>query len=65
MTWLIHNFVTGEDEPLPQRDNSGPSVAWVEGWNCYMHNGLSDNPYSPTSQEAIDWQDGYESAEMD
>jgi len=63
MTWLSHNFVTGSDDPPEQP--YGPTEQWVEGWECYMHNGLSANPYEPGTIDYEEWQSGYDSAERD
>ena len=64
--WKMYNFVTGKYE-MPPEDipSEGPSRWWVEGWECYMHNGLSENPYEPATTEYWEWQDGYYAAETD
>lgn len=59
-----YNFVTKQWEPLPDPDD-GPTQEWVEGWNAYMHNGLSTNPYPENSCEAWEWQDGWDAARGD
>lgn len=60
------NFVTGEwQRPLYRTDDDGPGEAWVQGWDARMHDGYGVNPFGSTSQEAIDWQDGWDAAEVD
>jgi hypothetical protein len=55
----------GNEHELSDKHYDEPTAAWVEGWECYMHNGLSTNPYELGDDEYRDWQDGYEAAERD
>lgn len=60
------NFVTECWEPICVRtDDDGPSSEWVQGWDACMHSGSDINPFDPFTQEAIDWQDGWDCAEKD
>jgi hypothetical protein len=63
--YVAFNFVTGKDEPIPDKDRNGLTSAWVEGWDCCMYNGLSSNPYDQATLEGHDWQDGYDAAIRD
>lgn len=63
--YIIHNFITGLDETLDDEIQDGPTQEWVEGWECYMHNGLTANPYEEGSFEWWEWQDGHDAAERD
>jgi len=59
------NFITGSFERPAQRDNESPSEAWVIGWTDATQTGNNINPYSPTSQDAIDWEDGFQAGKAD
>lgn len=60
----MHNFITGKDEPIPQRNPNEPTQAWADGWEAYMNGAMSeDNPFEPHSQEHHDWEDGWMAAE--
>lgn len=64
--WVMHDFISGQDIELPDLDQTSPTEAWVRGWNEGMIYGLScSNPYSPTSQEAVDWDEGRDAAVCD
>jgi hypothetical protein len=63
MAKLTDLFGNEYDFEFPSADE--PTEAWVEGWECYMYNGLSDNPYPVDCWEHREWQDGYDAAERD
>jgi hypothetical protein len=61
-----YDFVSAEwVRPFYRTDEDGPSEAWIQGWEANMHGGLEVNPFGSSSQEAIDWQDGWDAAERD
>lgn len=61
MTWVSFNFVSGQEETGWDFDID-PSDAWIDGWNCCMHNTSSANPYEEGTKDYWDWNDGYEFA---
>lgn len=60
--WVMHDFISGQDIELPAVDPDSPTEAWVQGWDANMHGGSDINPFDPCTQEAIDWQDGWDCA---
>jgi hypothetical protein len=64
--WVMTNFITGKNETIPEKvTEEGPTIWWVEGWECYMQNGQSDNPYEQGTTEYWEWMDGHEAARAD
>jgi hypothetical protein len=61
--YVMPNFVTGKEEPLPNNDPSIPTEAWIEGWEAYMEYGHSvTNPYGISDANHQEWEDGWTAA---
>jgi hypothetical protein len=64
--WLIKDLFTGEEiYLLPRPTPDTPTDAWIQGWNDGMELQSRDNPYSDSTLEYHDWQEGYEAARRD
>lgn len=64
--WKIHNFITGEDQPLPKEAFSGePPAAFGLGWDACMDGMPKNPPACLMDWEVEHWIEGWEAAEMD
>ena len=64
--YVTTNWITSQDVAANKPDPDCPTEAWVQGWTDGMQFGKSAiNPYSPSSQDAVAWDEGRDAAVED